>query len=351
MSMELNQLKREFAKHFVKFEEVLFVLYTAYQSNENVVLYGPPGHGKSEMSEFFFKCMGHKPYVKSMNSQSDVEDLFGPYDIVKYKEEGVMEHRIEDSFMSHEYVILEEGFDAPANILSSKKDVLTSKKFRNGSQVAELKTKMIVICTNLSKEEIAVNDSVRALTERFPLSLRVVWDSYNFQDFRELFEVTCPNIDIGYRSKMASIISKSMEKGHSISPRTAVKSLKMYTKSGIDCLRYIEGFNQSMINEILIDISEQEKMEKAYAKWRKVYNIVKDVPNPDKQSVIRYLQFYKVAEEVRNKLLDLRDVPDDCHEEYKNILKRWDKSKERLLNQSLKMVKSDSDLKKKYLDW
>src|SRR4029078_3038105 len=114
-----------------------------------------------------------------MGSGTTTDKLFGGLDLKLFNEEGKIQYLVENSFMNDEFVIFEELFDAPDYILEQLKDILSSGVFRNGTQVFPIKTKLIICCTNKTREQFSKNDSLKALMERFPLEHEVKWDSYN----------------------------------------------------------------------------------------------------------------------------------------------------------------------------
>lgn len=116
--------------------------------NRNVILFGKGGFGKSELSELFLRTKGIEPFVMSMGSGTNPDRLFGGTDLSHFVGEnpsGKLEYLVENSFMNHEYVIFEELFDAPAEVLEELKDILSSGYFRKGSQVFKIKQNLLFV--------------------------------------------------------------------------------------------------------------------------------------------------------------------------------------------------------------
>lgn len=232
MSTKLSQ--------FVYVDELEKALSLALAAGENIILYGKGGHGKSEYTEEFFRSRNIEPYVKTMGSGTTTDILFGGIDIKMMTDTGKIEYLVENSFMNHEYVVFEELFDAPDYILEQLKDILTSKRFRNGTQNFPIKTKLIVCCTNKTREEFSKNDSLKALMERFPLEYKVEWKAYNKVTYEHLFR----NVMGKPFSELAYILERLHVAGTTVSPRTAVKSAKMIDScGGMDCLDFIADFS------------------------------------------------------------------------------------------------------------
>lgn len=225
-------------RKFVFAEPMQKGLDIAFKTGENIVLYGKGGHAKSEFTEQFFAEKKIEPFVKTMGNGTTTESLFGGIDIKVFEKEGKMEYLVENSFMAHEYVVLEELFDAPDFILEQLKDILTSKKFRNGTQIYPIKTKLIVCCTNKTREEFSKNDSLKALMERFPLEVKVEWTNYTRTSYNYLFKEV-----LGKDYPMLEFIMEKLhQNGTTVSPRTAIKAAKMFEECGEDCLDYIAEF-------------------------------------------------------------------------------------------------------------
>lgn len=250
------------ASKFVFVDEVKDALDLAYNTGENLILFGPGGHGKSEIVEWFLDNKGHEPFIKTMGSGTTTDSLFGGIDIKKFNETGSLEFLVENSWMNHEYVIFEEMMDAPDYILEQLKDILTSKKFRNGSQSFNIKTRLIICCTNRNREEFAKNDSLKALMERFPLEFKVQWKDYNRTSYNFLFKTM-----FGKSFKTLEYILEKLAQAQTIvSPRTAVKVAKVLegNKNDYSCLKFFADFsgkNSKMVTEEIKKYKTLEEIE------------------------------------------------------------------------------------------
>jgi hypothetical protein len=223
---------------FVFMEKTAQILEIGLATEKNIVLYGPGGHGKSELSMAFFKENGIEPYVITMGTGMTTDRLFGGLDIPTFNQTGKIEYLVENSFMNNEYVIFEEMFDAPDFILEQLKDILSSGVFRNGTQVFPIKTKFIVCCTNRTRDEFSKNMSLKALMERFPLELNVVWDNYTDIAYNKLLTERFGKID----PVIPYILQEYAKNGIIISPRVAITAYTVFEKCGPECLGYIAEF-------------------------------------------------------------------------------------------------------------
>jgi len=230
------------SENFVFMDKTASVLEIGFSTCKNLVLYGPGGHGKSEMTLDFLKQKGISPYVITMGTGMTTDRLFGGMDIQQFHSTGRIEYLVENSFMNHEYVVFEEMMDAPDFILEQLKDILSSGIFRNGTQVYNIKTKFIICCTNRTREEFSKNMSLKALMERFPLELNVVWDNYTEISYNKLLESKfgVDNVDpiIPY------LLQEYAKNGIIISPRIAVVAYSVYDECGPEALSFIAEFTK-----------------------------------------------------------------------------------------------------------
>ena len=225
---------------FVFMDKTINILNVGLSTNKNVVLYGPGGHGKSEITLDFLKSRNIDPYIITMGTGMTTDRLFGGLDIPTFEKTGKIEYLVDNSFMNHEYVIFEELFDAPDFILEQLKDILSSGTFRNGTQIYDIKTKFIVCCTNRTRDEFSKNMSLKALMERFPLELNVIWDNYTEITYNKLLESKfgVDNVD----PVIPYLLQEYAKNGVTISPRVAVTAYQVYDQCGPESLGFIAEF-------------------------------------------------------------------------------------------------------------
>ena len=235
-----TERKTTINEKFVFMDKTMSILNVGMSTNKNVVLYGPGGHGKSEITLDFLKEKGIDPYIITMGTGMTTDRLFGGLNIPTFEASGKIEYLVENSFMNHEYVIFEEMFDAPDFILEQLKDIISSGVFRNGTQKFPIKTKFIVCCTNRTREEFSKNMSLKALMERFPLELNVVWDNYTEIAYSKLLETKFGegNID----PIIPFLLQEYAKNGIVISPRVAVTAYQVFEQCGPDSLTFIAEF-------------------------------------------------------------------------------------------------------------
>ena len=175
---------------FVKADAMREAISLALVSGRNVILYGPGGHAKSEMIDSVLaaitSCVSH---TQMCGEGMDEAKLYGGIDLaaVNSVSDPQIRYRTANSFLNWDIVVFEELFDAAVSALKSMKDTMTSGSFRNGEEVVPMRTKIMICATNKEPHEVAeLGASAQALVERFPLQLRVAWDSYTAADYLEL---------------------------------------------------------------------------------------------------------------------------------------------------------------------
>lgn len=217
---------------FVRCEEIARILALALESGKNVLLWGPGGHGKSEMVQAALECVttDNNIFVQSFGEGMDEATLWGGLDFAALETEKVLRYFPENSFLAKEVAVFEELFDAPATVLLALKDTLTARRLRKGSQSFPMTTKIIIGITNRDPSEIAdLGPAAAALVERFPLQLKVSWPTYKSADYLQLFEKVAPRLPganlNGSMGVLAELIAKAGEGDTPISPRSAVYAL------------------------------------------------------------------------------------------------------------------------------
>ena len=232
--------KNPVAEKFVFMDKTVSILNVGFQTSKNVILHGPGGHGKSEITLDFLRAKGIDPFVQTMGTGMTTDRLFGGLDIPTFETTGKIEYLVHNSFMNHEYVIFEELFDAPDFILEQLKDILSSGVFRNGTQIFPINTKFIICCTNRTRDEFSKNMSLKALMERFPLELNVIWDNYTEISYNKLLESKFGEGEVD--PVIPYLLQEYAKNGITISPRVAVTAYQVYDECGPESLSFIAEF-------------------------------------------------------------------------------------------------------------
>lgn len=224
-------IQKQLSKTFINTSAISDVLKNALKNKMNLVIYGKGGYGKSEMITNLFSGPEFKDmvFVKSLSEATTEEDLFGGINIKKMTDTGVIEYNCENSFANKRIVVFEEMFDANPRVLAALKDTLTSKEIRNGSQRYPIKTEIIIALTNKTYEEVIIDDSTEALTQRFPLSFKLEYPLTQI-DIAALALKRFPDID---PKKMMGIMEWA-----NITPKD-----KITPRKAIELAKYLDGID------------------------------------------------------------------------------------------------------------
>lgn len=242
----------------------------AWNSKENVILFGAGGYGKSDAAILFHQYLKAKglvetanPFVMAFGQGMTEERLLGGLDIKKFQAEGEIIYLLQNAFVNSEVVIFEELWDAFPAVLLVLKDILQSKCVRMGNINYPIKTKLVIACTNRSREEVVSDASTEALMQRFLFEKEVVWSSWTTSDYLNAFSCATGKVNGEIETNVAELCAAASKGEHKISPRTAGKALKSAKVNGIESLNGMFGFN-SVITEYLTTQSSK-KMDREQA--------------------------------------------------------------------------------------
>ncbi|TWT79349.1 AAA domain (dynein-related subfamily) [Planctomycetes bacterium CA13] len=237
---EIPKMVREtLESRFIHADEIVQVLTHAFFQPCNVLLWGPGGHGKSDMVMTALRALGYEEdeiFLQSFGEGMTEDRLWGGPNIAKL--DVCLEYDTDRSFLPYEVVILEEILDASSQALLPLKDVLTRRVFMNGNQGVPMMSKSIVACTNKDPRQFAKDsDAVKALLERFPLQLEVRWPSYEQTDYEALFSKTHPDAGPDRRklnriyAHVIADLNDERDAGFHVSPRIALGGLRLAANS------------------------------------------------------------------------------------------------------------------------
>jgi hypothetical protein len=270
--MNVKEIQALLGQKFIHVEQVIACMYYGYEAAQtgtlgNVVLFGPRGHGKSQLCQAFFEVMGHTPYEAQMSAFTKPEHLFGIPDIELLKK-GTLQYNMEGSFLDYEYAIFEELFDA-TSILQMMKAILTDGQYCAGGKTCyKSKTKFILAPTNMkpadwyNATDSHKVESFKAFADRFPFSTEVVWPSYTAYDYALLIERVLKLKSDAFAEMMAY----AHKQGSTISPRTAIIAAKSYASQGVEPLQFFEGVSPEVFEKFK-DIDGKSMYYKHIQEW------------------------------------------------------------------------------------
>jgi MoxR-like ATPase len=124
--------RTEMASAMIEREEEIDLVLTALIAQENPLLVGPPGTGKSMLMDNLMRWMGGAtPYSILMNKFTQPEEVFGPVDITGLK--ASVYRRITTAKLPEaEIAFLDEVFKASSAILNTMLRILNERVYENG---------------------------------------------------------------------------------------------------------------------------------------------------------------------------------------------------------------------------
>ena len=268
VNKEYNSLINHLNSKFINSKPLVDAIYPALCLGKNALIYGKGGFGKSQMTEFFLEkalelgMITEEPFVIAFGEGLTEEMLFGGLDMKEITETGKYVYLVENSFMNHETVVIEEIFDAPPQVLLSLKDIITSGYFRKGEQMFKCRTKRIIALTNKSKEEFAEDNSLEALVQRFPITTKLEWEDYEVSTwialFKKVFEESFYKKNEKKLRDLAEIFKINNMTGNTfVSPRTAVAAAELYCFGS--SLDLISDIDQEIVKGYFKGINANEK--------------------------------------------------------------------------------------------
>jgi hypothetical protein len=354
-----QDIEKALDEKFIYWQSIAKLMALGIVTKTPVLMWGPPGYGKSEMTMEALKSIFEQEdiFVQSFSTDMTESRLFGGVDIKVLQESGKQVFLVENSFIKYRVVIFEEIFQAPPELLKSLKDLITSKSLRNGTQQEKMECEIIIGLTNKQPSEIAdMGDDEKAIIERFPLQLNVAWESHEAKDYLALFKKVIPvafpqGPDLNNMAPiLAEVLAKIAKTNTPISPRTAVHCLRAIQgaatlrgsesveKEDLLVLEFIDGLTefaktiQTEIEQATERASAEERYKKAETAlndltWGVEQEKTKKTPSPitflqiakSLSDFIDALSVMKVTNDLKDKKKTLADAADARMAECKQL--------------------------------
>ena len=264
------KIKDILSNKFIYTDDIAEILASAIYSGQNVILYGPGGHGKSEMVEAVLEGLGLWNRHDPVNSQTLIQSfgegltedaLWGGIDFKRLNSvtDPDMVFNVENSFLKYPVAVFEELFDAPAFCLLPLKHTIQAGFLAKSGRSYPMQTKLIIACTNRNPADIEdMGETYRALLERFVLRQEVIWPDYTAGRYAKLINTHSKLImTSANRNALCELMADCQQTGHLVSPRTAMKAVDILigaatsrgatevTLADFPALKHVAGFQQT----------------------------------------------------------------------------------------------------------
>ena len=187
MKQNIQTLLDQLNHGLVERENTVKAALLAVLAGENIVLFGPPGTGKSLIARRVADCLApidNKPayFEYLLTKFSTPEEIFGPLSIAELKLDK-LKRNTESYLPSVRLAFLDEIFKASSSILNALLTILNERIFHNGSQPEQVPLKSLIAASN---ELPSDQEELAALYDRF--LFRVFVDYVSPANFSKLFD-------------------------------------------------------------------------------------------------------------------------------------------------------------------
>lgn len=139
-------------------------LMYALLTGEHLFLQGEAGTGKSMLARHAFALVENaKLFSIQMSEATLSEHLFGAYDILTWKNKGVLMRDITNSLLEADFAFIDEIFDGREDVLRTLLGVLNERKFMEGRQMEDAKLQTAVATANYQ----SINEKTIPILDRF----------------------------------------------------------------------------------------------------------------------------------------------------------------------------------------
>ena len=198
MQEKLKKLIEALTKNLVERDDIMKLSLLSMIAKENLILIGPPGTAKSEISRRLSHVIKDSNYYEYLLTKfTTPEEVFGPLSINELKK-GLFKRNIEGYIPTSNMVFLDEIFKANSSILNSLLTIINEKSFHNGNQ----KVKVPLVSLIGASNELPIgNSELEALYDRF--LVRKYVDYVSDDNIDELFHLSTEPFELDDDLKMS----------------------------------------------------------------------------------------------------------------------------------------------------
>lgn len=243
MKEKLSIIIDKLNEGFIERKKIIKISLLTLLAQENLVLVGPPGTAKSEISRRLSNIIKDGSYFEYLLTKfTTPEELFGPLSISELKKDNFI-RKTNGYVPKSDVVFLDEIFKANSSILNSLLTMINEKVYHNGRKTEKAPLKTVIGASN----ELPLGESeLSALYDRFLIRLKVNYISDD--SIEEIFNIKKQDFSLSDDLKLSDdeidyIKSKSKEIEV---PEKIIKIIKDIRED------YKEAFNENR-DEVLSD--------------------------------------------------------------------------------------------------
>ena len=299
-------------------------LMYAMLTGEHLFLQGEAGTGKSMLARHAFQLVkGAKMFSIQMSEATLSEHLFGAYDMLTWKDKGVLMRDITNSLLEADFAFIDEIFDGREDVLRTLLGVLNERTFSEGRQQENANLHTAVATANYVLE----NEKTIPILDRFL--------------FKALVK---PIKNKANRLKMYKQHTEKAGKltDYGVKPLMDMKQLKDFTDKLYSNFITIDPavleVYDELIQEFIKEINARKKKFISSRTANKLLDIVKASALLDNRTKANFADLYEIK-------YGLCLINDDIEESaFERAYKRCVSSLEEEKNQLVELAKVEKDL-------
>lgn len=170
-SVRMSSIETYLKKAIYGREQAVCALLYAVTTGENLMLDGQHGLAKSMLADHFFKCLDPEinTFKKQLSRATDPEELFGAFNLKRYKEDAIYEYNVENFLPTAHFGYLDEVYRGSDKLLPTLMSLLNEREFKNGTEILKCPLITTIGTTNFITE---TND-LEAFNDRWLFHVKV----------------------------------------------------------------------------------------------------------------------------------------------------------------------------------
>lgn len=245
LKIKIQEIIKILNRGLVGKEKVIKLGLLSVLAGENLILVGPPGTAKSEISRRLTKVFRDESYFEYLLTKfTTPEEIFGPLSIKKLQEDK-FERNVEGYIPTSRIVFLDEIFKANSSILNTLLTLVNERVFHNGVKREKVKLLSLIGASN---ELPFGNDELTALYDRF--LIREVVGYVDDEEIESLLDVENEEIEIDEELKITDEEIAEIREG--------AKNVRMSESVRKSIIDIRNEYNRTFMNEKYEVISDRK---------------------------------------------------------------------------------------------